>query len=79
MTKITADPDLRNKLQGFQDLVEICDESGHVVGFFHPAARSDSFQEHTQSPISDADIEFARAQRTGRPLTDIFADLDRGA
>ncbi len=72
MTKLTVDPDLRAKLGDFQDLVEICDENGQVVGFFHPVS-----QNKTGSPISDEEIEVARQQRTGRPLADIMADLDR--
>jgi hypothetical protein len=75
MTKLTIDPELRAKLGDFQDLVEICDENGRVVGFFHPVAPSS--QNPTGSPISDDEIETARQQRTGRPLADILADLDR--
>jgi hypothetical protein len=78
MTKRTMDPELRAKLGDLQDLVEFCDESGRLVGFFHPAApRSDASDRRTTSPISDAEIEAARAQRTGRTLPDILADLDR--
>jgi hypothetical protein len=80
MTRLIVDPELRAKLGGFQDLVEFCDESGRVVGFFHPSAPSgDSLKQQTISPISDEDIETARRQRIGRPLPQIFADLDRQA
>jgi hypothetical protein len=75
MTKLTVDSELRAKLGGFQDLVEFCDETGRVVGFFHPVAPTS--QGRTSSPISDEEIEAARQQRTGRPLADILADLDR--
>ena len=77
MTKLTVDSELRAKLGGLQDLVEFCDESGRIVGFFHPVALAG--QNRTASPISDEVIEAARAQRTGRPLPDILADLDRTA
>jgi hypothetical protein len=78
MTKLTVDPELRAKLGDFQDLVEFCDESGRVVGFFHPAAPSrDALNQRIISPISDEEIEAARGQRTGRQLPEILADLDR--
>ncbi len=76
MTRLTVDSELRAKLGDFQELVEFCDESGRIIGFFHPAAPSDR---PTSSPISDDEIEAARAQRIGRPLSDILADLDRQA
>ncbi|MCI0334637.1 MAG: hypothetical protein L0228_15580 [Planctomycetes bacterium] len=77
MTKLTVDPELRAKLGDFRDLVEFCDESGRVVGFFHPVAPT--IQSRTNSPISDEEVERARGQRTGRPLRDILVDLDRQA
>ena len=76
MPKLTVDQELRAKLGDLQDLVEFCDETGRVVGFFHPVAPEGVTQE-IHSPISDDDIEAARRQRTGRPLADIMADLDR--
>jgi hypothetical protein len=78
MTKVIVDSELRAKLGDMQDLVEFRDESGQVVGFFHPVApvlNADNRQ--TCSPISDDEIETARQQRSGRPLVDIVADLDR--
>jgi len=80
MTRLIVDSELRAKLGGFQDLVEFCDETGRVVGFFHPSRPiGDEREQQTTSPISDKDIETARRQRTGRPLADILADLDRQA
>lgn len=75
MTKLTVEPDLQAKLGDFQDLVEFCDASGRVVGFFHPVAPTS--QAHGGSPFSDEEIEAVRRQRTGRPLAEILADLDR--
>jgi hypothetical protein len=75
-----ADSQLRAKLHSFQDLIEVCDENGQVVGFFHPVPPSScSCQSHTSSPISDEEIEECRKQQTGRSLADIFADLERQA
>jgi hypothetical protein len=76
MTKVTIDPELRAKLGSLQDLVEFRDESGRVVGFFHPIGPTTKTHQ-SSSPISDDQIEAARQQKTGRPLADIVADLDR--
>lgn len=76
MTKLTVDRELKAKLANFEDLIELCDESGQVVGFFHPVA-ANGVSSQTKSPISDEEIEAARQQRTGRPLGDILGDLDR--
>ena len=76
MTKLTVDSELRAKLGDLQDLVEFCDESGRVVGFFHPVGPI-NITHQTSSPISDEEIEACRQQRTGRPLAGILADLDR--
>ena len=77
MTKVTVDPELRAKLGDLQELVEFRDESGRVVGFFHPVALSHVASNQASSPISDAEIETARQQKSGRPLAEVFADLDR--
>jgi hypothetical protein len=76
MTQITVDPELRAKLHDFQELIEVREESGQLVGFFHPAAPSGAT---ATSPVSDEEIEACRQQRTGRPLSEIFADLERQA
>jgi hypothetical protein len=72
VTKLTVDPDLRTKFANFQELLELCDESGRVLGFFHRTTTN-----KTALPISDGEIEITRKQRTGRPLADIPADLNQ--
>ena len=37
MSKITLDAELRSKLNGLNESVEVCDESGETVGHFLPA------------------------------------------
>ena len=59
MTKVTVEAELRAKLNDFQDLVEICDDRGEIVGFFHPVASGSG---QTASPISDEEIEACRQQ-----------------
>ena len=37
MSKITLDATLRSKLNGLNESLEICDETGETVGHFLPA------------------------------------------
>ena len=38
MTKLTLDPQLREKLNGLDEQIEVCDETGKTVGHFLPEA-----------------------------------------
>lgn len=39
MTKITLDPTLQSKLNGFDQNLEVCDPAGQTVGYFVSAAQ----------------------------------------
>ena len=73
MTKVVIDAAVRAKLDDLQEPVELCDESGRTLGYFHPKF-GDS---ETGSPFTDAEIERRQQQRTGRPLKEILKDLER--
>jgi len=78
MTRVTADAVLMSKLGNCRTLVEVCDDSGRLLGYFHPVGvPRESNGCSNLSPISDEDIEKCRTQRTGRPLSEILADLER--
>jgi hypothetical protein len=74
--KITVDNVLRDKLGGLQSHVELCDESGYVVGYFTPAA-DPAIYEGVQSPTSDEELDRRSRQGGGRPLREILDDLER--
>lgn len=46
MTRLIADEQLKARLAGFAETVEICDESGQVVGHFQPV----------EAPVSEREI-----------------------
>lgn len=76
MAKLTVDAETRGRLRNLGELLEICDESGRTLGYFHPV--TDASQETTerlQSPLTRDDLERRRQERTGRPLSDILDDL----
>jgi hypothetical protein len=78
MTQIKIDAATMARLNGLSDSLEICDESGRLLGYFHPSVspprRSDG---KIASPFSDAELARRSQQRTGRPLKDILAELPK--
>jgi hypothetical protein len=51
--------------------VEVCDESGKTLGYFHPLVRPTETLA-VQSPFSLEELERRRQQRTGKPLAEIL-------
>ena len=78
MTKVVIDAAVRAKLDDLQEPVELCDESGRTLGYFHPKfGESKTRDREAGSPFTDAEIERRQQQRTGRPLKEILKDLER--
>ena len=71
MTRLTLDAVTLERLQTDSDFVEVQDESGKIVGYYH------SLHQHSshRSPHTREELEQLRLQRTGRPLADILRDL----
>jgi hypothetical protein len=77
MTRITADASLLAKLDNLTGVIQVCDDSGHTLGYFHPAIPlAAASGRPTTSPVSDEEIEQCRQQRTGRPLSEIMAEFE---
>jgi hypothetical protein len=72
MTKVILDDALRSKLRDFRHRLEICDETGRIVGYFLPAVG-----EKTRSPISDEKLERRRKEPADSPLAEVWARLGR--
>jgi hypothetical protein len=77
MTRITLDAGTVAKLRRLNDLVEIRDEAGHILGHFHPLLVPRDSEGKIISPISDEEMEQLRKERTGRSLKEILADLQK--
>jgi hypothetical protein len=72
MTLLTIDASTLARLKNLSEMLEFRDESGRLLGYFHPAgATAASFP----SPFSDEELQILRQQRTGRPLKDILEQL----
>ena len=78
MTKFLLEPETEFRLRGIEEVVELCDHSGKLMGFFHPVKDSQKTQRlRDLSPFTDEEI-LARCEQTGgRPLADILRDLER--
>ena len=76
MIRITVDPTTRAKLKNLQHRLEICDETGRVLGYFNPAVER-SVYEGVDSPTSEEELRRRESQGGGRTLSDIFSDLER--
>jgi hypothetical protein len=73
MTKVTVDAETRVKLNHLNGLLEVCDEGGRTLGFFHPVMDTVGQGGPTsKSPFTREDLERRRQDHTGRPLTEIL-------
>ena len=76
MPRVTIDASTWAKLQALRDVAALCDESGRIVGHFHPGPSRDA-NGNIIIPISEEELERrSREERGGRPLQDILRDLE---
>jgi hypothetical protein len=73
MIPVTLDAGTVAKFENLQDLLELRDEDGRVIGYFHPVLGAQVAR--PQSPFDDAEIQRRRQQRAGRRLTDVLERL----
>jgi hypothetical protein len=80
MLQVTLDKYTVIELLGCLEELEICDESGQVMGHLTPdPAYREKMYAIARASIREEDIEEARRQRgQGRMLTDILNDLEAG-
>jgi hypothetical protein len=77
MSKVILDDDLRAKLNGLTETVEVCESTGRVLGFFVP--RDEYLKDlyaKARAAVTDDEIERLRGQTGGRPLKEILKDLE---
>ena len=77
MSKVTVDESLRSKLNGFDEQVEFCDESGAVVGMFLPMGLYLKLMDPQDGcPYSAEELQQSLQDGTpGRTLAEIWKDL----
>jgi hypothetical protein len=76
MSQIILDPELRAKLNGLRELVEVRDESGNLVGRFLP---EDAYQKmlyaNIKSPLTNAELARREKEVGGCTLQEIWEKL----
>jgi hypothetical protein len=78
MNEVTVDAALRARLNNLDDLLQVRDESGRILGYFHPVVEpAASGAASIRSPFSTEELERRRSQRTGRSLEEILNELNR--
>jgi len=78
MTRVVVDPLTCAKLVNAQNPLELCDESGHLLGRFFPAV-DPSLYEMLEPGVSDEELDRREREGGGRSLREILADLEKRA
>jgi hypothetical protein len=78
MGKLTLDPDLRSKLNGLNEQIEVCDEGGRTIGHFLP---EDLYRRlvyaWVNAQVTDEELAKAAREPGGRSLAEIWKSLGR--
>jgi hypothetical protein len=78
MTKLIVEESLRKKLINLDEEVELCDETGHSIGFFYPRGpREAKLPPGFESPYSDEELQRRMNEPGGHTLAEIWAELDK--
>ena len=78
MSKVTLDPQLRGKLNGLNEQLELCDETGKTLGHFLPDnVYRRLLYAWVNAQITDEELQRAAEEPLGRPLADIWKSLGR--
>ena len=76
MKKVTIDPELRSRLNGLTENIELCDEAGRTLAHLVPP---DVYREllhaWVDAHITPEELERRRQEPRGRPLAEIWKDL----
>jgi hypothetical protein len=78
MSKITLDNDLRAKLSGLNEYLEICDETGQTLGHFLPSALYKKFVYAAlaaECPYDAEELARLHQETGGRPLAELWKEL----
>jgi hypothetical protein len=76
MTKLVVDERLRARLGDLTETAQLCDERGHILGYFLPAKIYDrALYDGVEPPISDDELRRRVSEPGGRSLAEILADL----
>jgi hypothetical protein len=76
MGRVVLDPQLRAKLNGLNEQLELCDEAGTILGHFLPESLyRELVVNWSKTQLSDAELERRRQEPRGRTLAEIWQHL----
>ena len=76
MSRIVLDPQLRTRLNGLNEPMEVCDEAGKTVGHFLPDGLYREFLvAWSKAHLSNEELERRRQEPRGRTLAEIWKKL----
>ncbi len=76
MSKITLDPQLRSVLNGLDDQLEVCDETGKTVGHFLPdAVYRRLVYDWVKAQSTEEELRQISQELGGKSLAEIWARL----
>ena len=75
MVRVTIDSITRAKLSNLDSYLELCDETGCVIGYFTPS-EDRSVYAGVDSPEDDEELDRRSRDESQRPLEDILRDLE---
>lgn len=77
MTNVVLEPESESRLRGIDEVVEVRDHSGNLMGYYRPVGAERDSWKHL-SRFSDEELRERCAQPTGGlPLADILRDLNQ--
>lgn len=76
MTKIILEKSLQTKLGDLVGELELCDESGHTLGYYIPASKTDeSLYAWARAQFTDEEIDGARQEAGGLTIDQVVSGL----
>lgn len=76
MVRVVVDDEVRTKLGNLSEVLEICDSSGQLLGYFAPATERPE-SERLKPQVSDEELRRRAEQGGGRPLAEILERLGK--
>ena len=72
MTRVVVNADTAASLHNANGRIELCDDSGRTLGYFHPPWYEQMSEADRRGPFSDEEIERRRKEKGGKPLSEIL-------
>lgn len=78
MTRVLLDRETLAKLHDIRERLELCDESGQILGYLTPVADGSQYRD-LKPPVGEDELRRREREAGGRPLKEILEDLERRA